>query len=79
MALVLLQVKDIIGQVDRARKKAKEGERGSCLEPTVGLEKIHGKDKRGKDEQVLGPLRRPQRLEEIADRQSQPFNNSAEL
>jgi hypothetical protein len=40
VALVFLQVKDIIGQVDRAGKKAKKDERGACFKPAVGLEKI---------------------------------------
>jgi hypothetical protein len=61
MQLVLVDVGDVVDQVDGPREPAEQQERRERAQRRLRLEQVLGQRERREDQQILGPLARPQR------------------
>ena len=64
MLPIAVPIQDVVDQVHDARERAEDGEAGRCACDGLRVEQLDGKEQRREDEQVLGPLARPQGKEQ---------------
>jgi hypothetical protein len=66
MEFILLEIGNIIEQVNTARREREKKKTDNSKDDVVGIEQISGEDQRGKEEQILDPLLRPHRGNDVS-------------
>jgi hypothetical protein len=74
---VALDVGDVVEQIDRARKAAKQREGRGGTQQRLRLEEVLGKGERCENDEVLSPLVRPEGNEERLQKLRTPSDSES--